>query len=80
MFDQILGSIIQPLIWVTELTQSMSRTRDHEHLMSKPVPYEAYLQQSDAMAVGGHGNERREMEEQGVVDPRKGRAGFECRT
>ena len=49
---------MKPLIWESDQTprdfaQPVNRTYTHEHLNSNPVPYEAYLQQWDAMAGWG---------------------------
>ena len=60
-FDNISGLTMQPLTWESNPsarnpTHQMSRAHNHDRLTSTPVPYEAYLQQGDAMAVGGDGN------------------------
>ena len=64
-------------------TQPMDRTHTHNRLNSDPVPYEEYLQQWAAMAVGGQTEDGESMQgdgrERGSKPKKRQKAGFQFR-
>ena len=94
-FNDIVGPAMKPLIRESDqaaldLTQPANGTHTHElkvwhgATVCSPVPYEAHLQQWNAMAVGGHGNAWEQTQgdggERGSTSKKRQKAGFTFRT